>query len=114
MAVPLWTDPKTGLEWSATAPKRMPWIKAHAWCESLGNGWHLPTKNELLSIVARDRFDPAVVDPLLESTVSGYYWSSTTYESYPDDAWYVDFYGGGVDADGKTVGYYVRAVRGIR
>ncbi len=43
--------------------------------------------------------------------VSSFYWSSTTLVSYPTDAWIADLRGG-IGADGKTLSFYVWAVRG--
>jgi len=46
--------------------------------------------------------------------MSSYYWSSTTYARYTGVAWCVNFGDGGVGCDGKSLSYYVRAVRGGR
>ena len=109
---PIWTDPVTGLEWGPTAPNQMAWQAAMDWCAKQGDGWRLPTIDELFSIVDYSRYEPAIVEPLRAGTVSSYYWSSTTYAVYPSSAWYVSFHNGNVSYLGKTFSYYVRAVRG--
>jgi len=90
----------------------MTWQQAIDWCAGLGDGWRLPTVQELVGIVDYTRSDPAVIKPLADSTASGYYWSSTPDAGTPYTAWFVDFYFGYVYNGGKTSHYYVRAVRG--
>ena len=43
---------------------------------------------------------------------SSNYWSSTTYQNNPSNAWNVNFNDGNVNANNKTNSNYVRAVRG--
>ena len=78
--------------------------------------WRLPTITELLTLADLDQNNPAV-DPIFASTAqSSRYWSSTTYWGYtpfyPDIALYVDFVNGANGTTGKSLGHYVRAVRG--
>ena len=44
--------------------------------------------------------------------VSSNYWSSTTYQNNPNNAWNVNFNDGNVNANNKNNNNYVRAVRG--
>lgn len=46
------------------------------------------------------------------STQSNNYWSSSTYQNNPQNAWNVNFNDGNVNANNKTNNNYVRAVRG--
>jgi len=46
------------------------------------------------------------------STVSNNYWSSSTYQNNPTNAWNVNFNDGNVNANNKTNNNLVRAVRG--
>jgi hypothetical protein len=45
-------------------------------------------------------------------TQSNNYWSSTTYQNNPTNAWNVNFNDGNVNAKNKSNNNYVRAVRG--
>ena len=108
------TDTKTGLMWvKDTTPGVFTWLKAIEYCEGLGDGWRLPTIEELISIVDYNRFDPAI-DPIFECKLS-YYWSSTTNAGNPSNAWVVYFYDGSLYYGNKSFyGYYVRAVRSLK
>ena len=46
------------------------------------------------------------------TTVSNYYWSSTTYVNDPNYAWHVYFFGGFPGTEDKGFSDNVRAVRG--
>ncbi|MBX3027856.1 DUF1566 domain-containing protein [bacterium] len=46
------------------------------------------------------------------ATQSNNYWSSTTYQNNPTNAWNVNFNDGNVNANNKSNTFYVRAVRG--
>jgi hypothetical protein len=104
-----WKDATTGLTWSPTSKQCMDWTAAQEWAATLGKGWRLPTIKELLTLVEYERFSPATDCP---DTVSSLYWSASTYQDGPSNAWYVNFFGGSVYAYNKTDSYYARAVRG--
>jgi len=89
--------------------------------------WRLPNVNELQSLVDYGAVDPAVSSAFhfpiqcaqpgctvitCSCTASFNYWSSTTYENGPGNAWLVDFFDGHVIAFVKNYDYHVRAVRG--
>ena len=86
--------------------------------------WRLPTRFELETILDLGNALPAVpavfntnctagcTVTTCSCTRSSYYWSSSTSPNDPSYAWFVNFSGGYVYYDGKTNGYYVRAVRG--
>jgi len=92
------------------------------------NDWRLPTAEELATLVDRSEADPSVdtalntpacltsclnvFDPACSCTASSYYWSSTTYAYYPEDAWFVEFFVGSDYSADKSAPLYVRAVRG--
>lgn len=99
-----WLDAQTGLEWGKTIGK-FSWEEA---CAAVPKGWRLPTIAELATIVDWSIYSPATELP---DTQSNYYWSATTYQVIPTNAWIVNFYDGFVSADGKTFNDYVRAVR---
>lgn len=77
--------------------------------------WRLPTIFELHSIVATDALlcaaAPCVADPTFSPTQSDHYWSSSTYQDGPSNAWGVSFNFSITDVDTKTFNTYVRAVR---
>ena len=90
------------------------WQDAIDYCENLTLGghsdWHLPSKNELQSITDSSKYNPPI-SSVFQHTNSSVYWSSTTVESAPSIAWYVQFYYGGDDWGTKTSDIYVRCVR---
>lgn len=78
--------------------------------------WRLPTIVELQTILATDAApclsSPCVADPVFLPTQSYFYWSSTTYQSDPSNAWSVNFNYGMPDAlPLKTNILYARGVR---
>jgi hypothetical protein len=91
------------LQWGKTADKRMSWQEAVDYCKSLGKGWRLPTRIELI-----DAYD-SKVDGF---ETDDYYWSSTTYVGSTGYAWSVYFGYGSVYSSYKAYNYYVRPVRG--
>jgi Protein of unknown function (DUF1566) len=74
--------------------------------------WRLPDRNELQSIVDYTRYNPSINRTAFPGAMSSDYWSSSTYASNPDYAWYVYFYYGYVGHNYKSYSFYVRAVRG--
>jgi Protein of unknown function (DUF1566) len=81
-------------------PKQMNWLDAKKACEGLGEGWRLPTKDELNSMYIN------------KNTIGGFstnsYWSSSEMSLF---AWNQYFNYGGRVPDPKTNMNYVRAVR---
>lgn len=83
---------------------------AFKWCADLGEGWYLPSKEELITIYKNeDKLNSNLTDKL-----SDWYWSSTEYDyKYSTDAfcaWYVDMGSGLADYRYKYHYFYVRAV----
>jgi len=103
-----WTDPETGLTWQVEpAAERMTLAQAKEYAADLdldGDGWRLPTKDELLSISGENRQN--------ELHGQGWFWSSSPVGDYYGLAWYVGFVGGGVYyGDGVIIDVHVRCVR---
>jgi hypothetical protein len=75
--------------------------------------WRLPTTYELQTIVS-ETFPCSMslcIDPIFGPTVaSTYYWSATTFATFPPTAWFVNFYGGDVGGNVTENLYAVRAV----
>ncbi len=128
LATPVWagdytanngtvTDNDTGLIWQQQdgSSQGRNWEGAIAYCEGLSlanqTDWRLPNIKELESITDDSRAYPAI-DPIFTGAFVSDYWSSTTYASYSDYAWRVDFSYGGVYGSPKYYGLYVRCVRG--
>ena len=111
------TDTTTGLQWQDNTEAKTvikTWIEAINYCENLTlggyNDWRLPNINELNSIVDRSKNNPIVGN--FTNVSSGNYWSSTTVAGDSNYAWFVDFYGGGMENGyNKSNSYYVRCVR---
>lgn len=101
-------DTETGLEWSLENYSPHSWEEAMNICKNLGNGWSLPTIEELLSIIDYGKFSPATDLP--DMLTSGY-WSGSAIAYGTDYAWHVNFYFGYVDYHNKPNHYYVRCVR---
>ena len=90
-------DRETGLVW-----ERRPnggffsWSNAQKWCNQLklGNrmGWHLPTIQELASLVDPSQSNPALPagNPFIDVNSSDY-WSATTVATDTSFAWFVYF-----------------------
>jgi hypothetical protein len=96
-------EPK--LEWQSNPSKEpMSWYQAMTYADSLGEGWRLPTRAELIN----------AYDNYIEDFQSYYYWSSNTYAQRTNAAWYVYF--GNFMAESyslKTYKYYVRCVKDV-
>ena len=80
---------------------QMTWDDAKKACGALGDGWRLPTKEELNFIYEHNSE--------IGSFHEGYYWSSS--ETKVNFAWSQDFLIGDQDSSVKNFSYYVRAVR---
>ena len=114
------TDYETGLVGlkNANCFGRKKWKDAMAAARRLSNGdcglsdgsqsgdWRLPTKDELKTLIAWEK------GGAFSGVQASYYWSSTSYAGYTDDAWNVNLNGGHVDSNSKAVSYYVWPVRG--
>jgi hypothetical protein len=109
------TDLNTGLMWQrADDGVTRNWAAAISYCENLALGghsdWHLPSRQELVSIVDYGRSYPAI-NPAF-SCENSYYWSGSTAAGYPGYAWLVYCYGGYAYYYNEGDSYYVRCVRG--
>jgi hypothetical protein len=80
---------------------KMKWEDAMKACADLGDGWRLPTKDEL-NILYENK-------EKIGGITNGYYWSSTEYGN--DDAWEQVVSNGNQDCGNKNNSNYVRAVR---
>ena len=104
------------LEWSPTLcnGERVTYAAAEKGA-ALGDGWRLPTRMELESILDLTRHEPAIDTTRFPDTKSGAYWTSTPCAWSSVCAWFVGFSYGNASYDHR--GYnsaFVRAVRSVR
>ncbi len=84
-------------------PNIMNWEDAKKACKVLGDGWRLPTKDELNILNEnRDKIYPFVNDN---------YWSSTEHDL--NNAWFQFFANGNQDYGNKVNSSFVRAIRSL-
>lgn len=104
----------SGLEWSDTllGGEAVDYDDAEKAIAALGNGWRMPTRPELESILDLSRHDPAIDTDRFPDTKSRAYWTCTPCAwNETADRWVVLF-GYGVVYDIRRGGYAcVRAVR---
>lgn len=102
-----------GLEWSGTLLDGKPvnFSDAEKAVAELGDGWRLPTREELQSIVDASRHDPAIDPDKFPDTESRSYWTSTTCAWNDNARWVVAFYTGHVYGAPPDYSACVRAVR---
>ena len=102
--VAVWAEATTTLPAAANAVGRC----------GFSDGWRLPTRRELLSIVHNDVAEPAIDTayfPATNGTLRNHYWSNDTYALFPICAWGVYFDVGSTVAFNKTFPGGVRLVR---
>ena len=113
-------DTSTQLQWqddysdNGNNIKTATWTAAIDYCEALGlagGGWRLPNEKELLSLVDYTVYNPSISSLYTHTTISDYYWSSTTDAKYTSSALIVYFYDGYRDHDSKSNINGVRCVR---
>jgi hypothetical protein len=74
--------------------------------------WRLPNREELRSLVETGCHRPAINAIAFPATVSGFYWSSTTFAPNASGAWFVYFGDGNLSTNNKGFNRLVRLVRG--
>ncbi len=108
-------DDTTGLKWQDNETVSKTWEEAITYCEDLsfdGDGWRLPTIEELETLVDYSRSYPSVTAVVFQNFSSYPYWSSTEKANFDSYAWIVSFYDGDSNYKSKVVEpYYVRCVR---
>ena len=74
--------------------------------------WRLPNRNELLSLSALDRYDPAINITVFPGTPSAGFWSTSPSAYDRDYAWGVDFHYGNDYGNRRYGSVRLRLVRG--
>jgi hypothetical protein len=112
-------DNETSLVWAKNAnlDGTKAWQSAINYCAYLEiadrKGWRLPTREELASLFDMSQSEAPYFPPgVFNNVQSSNYWSSTTYESDSNYAWFVGMVIGYVHYDTKIYGFYVWPVRG--
>tara|TARA_Y100000114_G_C11726374_1_gene311192 strand:- start:811 stop:1176 length:366 start_codon:yes stop_codon:yes gene_type:complete len=106
------TDTKNNLTWSATLGEDLTFSEAESKVAELGDGWRLPTADELQLIVDRTKCRPAANTDIFPDTKNDWYWTSS--KCAWDEAaarWVVNFYHGLVFVGHMYDYACVRAVR---
>lgn len=108
------TDTKTSLIWTKnTVAQDVDFADAEQAVAALGEGWRLPTVDELNSIVDRSKCRPAIDTDAFPDTKRDWYWTSTPCAWSEESAvWVVAFSLGIVYDNGRRNG--VACVRAVR
>ncbi len=113
-----WQRCALGQRWNATSngcegrPSGYPWAGATKQAAKAKDGWRLPTGEELLTIVEKCHFAPAINPQVFPNTPAVLFWSSSADTGGLDRAWSVSFFSGQHYRAGKTQNGHVRLVRG--
>ena len=92
-------------------------IQAIDYCKNLTLGdlkWHIPTLNELLTIVDYKSYKPAILKEFNHVDKEVLYWTSTPYSRSSDEYWGVSFKDGSTSNASETYDRYVRCVADIK
>lgn len=101
------------LEWSSTLldGERVNSVDAEAAVAGMGEGWRLPTIQELFALVDHSRTRPAIDTEKFPDTNFDWYWSSTPTAWDSGARWVVYFHSGDVDSSNGLSRACVRACR---
>ena len=112
----MWQDEKQGF--------KVTWDEAQKYCKTLSlagyKDWRLPTRMELLSIMEKSRYNPAINKAFKNVAYEtndkgeknyGWYWSSTESAGGSSNAWIVDFKDGDISWSDVYNSRFVRCVR---
>lgn len=105
------TDNVTSLVWKQSDDGAgRSWADANTYCSTLGSGWRLPTRAELVSIVDFGRSSPSM-DPVFSASANSY-WSSSAVVYAASNHWAVALNNNGrVTSSGNGYTYLVRCVK---
>ena len=63
--------------WSKRSPVLLNWKKAHRFCRSMGDDWHLPDVYQLASLVKREKSSEGFINSEFSDNDNWYFWSGT-------------------------------------
>ncbi|MBF0551698.1 MAG: DUF1566 domain-containing protein [Deltaproteobacteria bacterium] len=111
------TDINTGMMWQQTDDgKTHNWSEACEYCKKIklaGHAdWHIPTVDQLGTIVDFSRINPAINTTYFKSK-SEWFWSGSSTPGDSKGASVVNFFNGGLGYYGRTGLIAVRCVRGV-
>jgi hypothetical protein len=108
-------DAKTKLTWQQVVPtSAYPWADAMHYCKKLdldGNGWRLPSVNELQTLVDETRRSPAIDPAAFPSTPVDYFWTSSNVAGFSSFGWTIYFAYGSAHFFDVVQPHQVRCVR---
>jgi hypothetical protein len=119
----MWMQCSEGQAWDSNggAGKCIGPATTHTWdgALALANGkafaghydWRLPDIKELASLVAADRYHPAINSTIFPATPSAWFWSGSPNANDNSYSWVVYFFGGNGDVDNRADLNRVRLVR---
>mgnify|MGYP001627616567 CR=1 FL=1 len=112
----VWSRCSVGQEWTGNSCVGSPIAFTHEqalqYAESR-NGWRLPNRRELFSLVDKGCYMPAIDVEAFPGTISDDYWTSSPRVRSSNYAWVVDFSDGRVSEAGARhpIALYVRLLR---
>lgn len=76
--------------------------------------WRVPNIDELKSLVKKGAGSPSIDAAYFPNTPASYFWSSSQYASFLNNAWFIDFRNGYAYDNNKKYAEFVRLVRSQR
>ena len=98
--------------YSSDAPKLMTYLEAEKWAKSIGDGWRIPTLEELRLMYEHKNEIGGFVTKLSGSDYAHWYWSCTEGRDVPSVVWDVRFSDGLEDWNDKD--YFRLSTRPVR
>jgi|GEM_PF-4200374 len=108
-------DNTTKLYWQDSDSDYMSWEDAKRECSNLStadfNNWRLPTRRELLNLVDRGEYNPAIDSVFTKIKLDRAYWTVTEVDSDSSSIWAIEFYNGEDSFQQKSELLYLICVR---
>ena len=99
------------LDWQTTiSENKYTYREALEYARSVGDGWRIPTVDELKEIVKK-RYNPSIDPDIFPNTPAAIFWTTTPYDRLPNYMVTISFYGGHVLSHEVSSQNRVRLVR---